>query len=48
MGSVAVGRIAVTVKEKRDPAKPHDPGTVVELREVIIQRGETVPACGPC
>ncbi len=48
VGSVAAGRIAVTVKEKRDPAKPRDPGTVVELCELIKQRGETAPACGPC
>ena len=35
----------VTVKDKRDSSKSPDHGIVVELCEVLNQRGETVLAC---
>jgi acyl dehydratase len=38
-------QVTVTVKEKRDRARSRDHGIVVELCEVINQRGETVLAC---
>ena len=38
-------QVRVTIKEKRDHAKSADQGIVVELCEVMNQRGETVLAC---
>jgi acyl dehydratase len=38
-------RVPVTVKDKRDSPKSRDHGIVVELCEVLNQRGETVLAC---
>ena len=38
-------RVTVTIKEKKDSPKSPDHGIVVELCQVINQRGETVLAC---
>ncbi|SPE39532.1 conserved hypothetical protein [Candidatus Sulfopaludibacter sp. SbA3] len=37
--------VTVTIKEKRDSSKSPDYGLVVELCQVVNQRGETVLAC---
>src|SRR5579884_3093446 len=38
-------QVTVTIKEKRDSPKSPDHGIVIELCEVVNQRGETVLAC---